>query len=159
MSLKLNDIAALVKAAVVKLTDKDVLAEIAEVIKEDVKKRTRLGRGVPKSEGPSTLLKPLEPSTKRKRRYLKSKGKLTGPGATPAKSGLNQSGQMLDSLEVKTKDGSFTLTLDQEGLRKAEYVEAIDKQRFTFMNLSKGEVQRIIKLLEIEARKALSEKS
>lgn len=153
MALKLNDIHKLVLSAIKRVSSKELLQEVGEVMTEDVKKRTRLGRGVNKPEGPSSLLKPLEPRTKTNRKALKKRGKLTGPGATPAKSGLNATGQMLDSLKVEAKTGSFTITLDTEGARKAELVAQIDRNRFTFMNLSKGEVLRMIRLMEEDLKK------
>lgn len=148
MALKLTDIDKIVLSAVKKLTNKDNLEDIGNILAEDVKKRTRLGRGVPKSEGETIKLKPLEPKTKLNRKLLKKQGKLTGPNATPAKSGLNQTGQMLESLTVKSKLANFTIELDAEGKRKAELVAKIDKQRFTFMNFSKAEVKRMIRLME-----------
>jgi hypothetical protein len=154
MANKLTDISLLVQSAVDEIKDKNNLKEAAENTIERIQQRTRLGKGVNKPEGSATPLKKLEPKTVEVRKSLKSAGKLTGKGASPAKSGINRTGKTLDSMHSVSKKGEVTIQLDKEGERVATEVQAIDPQRFTFMNLSKAEVTAMVKELEEKARKA-----
>lgn len=120
--------------------------ELAEEALESVKRRTKLGRGVGKPEGPSNKLPSLKTKTVSTRKSLKRTGGLSST-ATPAKSNVTRSGKTLDSLKVEIKSDGFNIELDKRGERVAKELIAIDKD-YTFMNLSKAEVNRLVKIIE-----------
>lgn len=153
MADKLGKIPLIVNSLIEEVNKKENLKEAADSAIEQMKKRTRLGKGVKEPEGSTTPLKKLEKSTVEVRKSLKSQGKLTGPGATPAKSGVNRTGKTLESLNSKALDGHVTIQLDQEGERVAADLINIDKD-FTFMNLSKVEVKTMTEVLEKAVEKA-----
>lgn len=153
MADSIKKIQFIVETAIKEVEKKDNLKEAADVAIERMKKRTRLGKGVLKPEGQATSLKPLEPSTVNIRKTLKKAGRLTGPGATPSKSGVNRTGATLESLHSVAKDGAVAIELDADGTKVAEDLIKIDKQRFTFMNLSKAEVKAMTDVLEEKVQK------
>lgn len=148
MSLKLTDLQKIVLQAVKEVRKKENLQEAGELAIKAMKIRTRTGRGVNEPEGKTVALKKLEPTTKKVRRHLKKKGKLTGENAQPAKSGVNRSGKTLDSLHAEAKEGFLQIKLDAAGELVQKFLQQIDKARFTFMNLSKGEARIITEYLE-----------
>lgn len=153
MAGKLSDISRLIKKA---LTSKEVLEVGAKVAVESIPLRTRLGKGVNEPEGSTHLLPALKEKTKRNRRYLKSSGKLTGPGATPAKSGLNASGDLLTDMKYEIKSDSFDIKLaDVKQEEKLKNLLKINKN-FQFLNLSRAEVNRMIKAMSVEINKVLA---
>jgi hypothetical protein len=147
MANTLGKIPLIVNSLIKEVNKKENLKVAADAAIDHMKKRTRLGKGVKEPEGKTTSLKKLEPSTVEIRKSLRKQGKLTGPGATPGKSGINRTGKTLESLNTKALDGSVTIQLDQEGERVASELIKIDKD-FTFMNLSKVEVKTMTEILE-----------
>jgi len=144
----LKDLANVFIKAIRAAESNATLNKIKDAIIPQIQTRTRLGKGVTKPEGNTTNLKRLERKTKINRQGLKRKGQLTGPGAQPAKSGLNRSGQMLNSLKGKVSTSNIEITLDREGERKAVAVQKIDPNGFTFMNLSKGETKQVTDIID-----------
>ena len=129
--------------SITNLGSQSVLDPLGEELVDRIKKRTRLGKGVKDNFGPSHALPKLQDKTKANRRRLKKQGKLTGPKATPAKSGLNRTGQMLDSMTHKSGENSLEIKLDALGEKKAEELIALDSQ-WTFMNISKAEFRGLL---------------
>lgn len=153
MGAKLSDIGDIILDA---LNSKEVLQAGADVALEAIPKRTRLGKGVVEAEGAATNLPQLKDKTKYNRGQLKKTGKLTGPGATPAKSGLNATGAMLSGMTAKIAGDNFTINLaDDQQEKKAEYL--IQQNRgFTFMNISNAELNRVVKAMSDAVAKILS---
>lgn len=152
MADKLSKITQIIKTAI---TKKSVLDAAGKSAVESIVKRTRLGRGVGKNLGSSSPLPRLKESTVKTRKYLKQKGQLTGPNATPAKSGLNRTGELLNSVEYKISSGSVNIELaDKANKDKATDLIKIDKD-YTFMNLSKPEFARMIKAMSDQVAKIL----
>lgn len=128
------------------------MPEVGEIMVKDIKKRTRLGFGVSDNGASKSRLKKLEDSTKRYRRwYDRARGGL-GDGATPTKSNLTLSGNMLDSLKARST-GDFSVRVEPTGndagisnKEKAEYVSVVRP----FLFLSKPEIKRITKFLRKE---------
>jgi hypothetical protein len=143
LAVKLSDIGKIIAKA---LQSKTVLDAAGASIAESIIKRTRLGRGVDIELGPSKPLKKLASKTVSNRKRLKEEGKLTGPNATPGKSGLNQSGDMLDSISyrVPTKGKLEIIFTDSEQQKKAKWIQEKDP-RFNFFNVSKAEMNRAIR--------------
>jgi hypothetical protein len=152
MANKLTDIPLIVQSVVDEIKKKDNLQEAGDLVVERVKTRTRLGKGVITSGGTATPLKALEPTTVEIRKSLKNQGKLTGPGATPAKSGINRTGSTLESLHAIASDSKVVIQLDVEGEKVAKRLLDLDRNGFTFMNLSKAELKAMADLLEEKAR-------
>lgn len=138
---KLSDIDKFIKK---KLESKEILETIGEIAVESIKKRTRLGRGVKENGGASHKLPILKEKTVTNRKALKRSGQLTGKGATPRKSGLNQTGELLDSIDYKVKSKSVEISVGNDQERKAENVLSISPN-FSFMKLSKAELNRVFK--------------
>lgn len=153
MGAKFSDIGKIIAQA---LQSKPVLEEGAKVIVEAVPLRTRLGKGVKEAEGPALPLPKLKTKTKSNRKLLAEKGELTGPGATPAKSGLNRTGDMLSGLKAIIKNGKFEIRLkDKQQEIKAGHVLK-NNPDFAFMNISKAEMNRMIKAMSVKITEILS---
>lgn len=153
MAAKLGDIGKIIAKA---LQSKAVLEEAGKVAVESIPLRTRLGRGVKEPEGPSIPLPKLKPKTKSNRKYLQEKGKLTGPNATPAKSGLNASGKLLTDMKYMVGRGKVEVRLaNSEQENKLKNLLKIDPG-FQFMNLSSAEVNRMIKAMSVKVTEILN---
>lgn len=153
MGAKFSDIGKIIAQAV---GSKKVLEEAANILLESIPKRTRLGKGVKDAEGPTHQLPLLKQKTKYNRKLLAKDGKLTGPGATPAKSGLNKSGDLLNNLTSVVKKGEFDIKLkDTKEESKANYLLKIDPN-YSFMNVSKAEMNRVIKAMSATITEILS---
>ena len=111
----------------------------------NIKTRTRKGFGVAKNEGPTQRLKKLKPQTVKRRRDLKKQGRLSGKTEV-AKSNLTRSGKMLNNIKYSNSDNEINITLKSDQQDKAKKV-SVERP---FMNLSKSEVNEILKIIEIE---------
>jgi hypothetical protein len=145
--LDLGDISKLAKKAVDEAKSEKTLKKLATDLVERVQKRTRLGRGVKKEEGPTHVLPRLKNKTINERKRLRRQGDLTGPGATPTKSGINRSGDTLESMHAEVDKGKIEIKLDAKGTKVARELETLD-EGFTFMNLSSAEVKSAISFIE-----------
>jgi hypothetical protein len=118
LGASLKDIGKIIAQA---LQSVPVLTEGGKAAVEAVQLRTRLGRGVQEEEGASQPLPKLKPKTKKNRKRLAKEGKLTGLGATPGKSNLTRTGQLLESLGFRVGKGHLEINLtNAEAKRKAE---------------------------------------
>lgn len=152
--LGIEDIGKILSNAVKAVSNKRTLDKVGEDLVERIKTRTRLGKGVKKPEGVAHQLPTLQPKTKRNRKSLKRSGKLTGPGATPAKSGINRTGETLESLDHEVGNKEIKIRLNSRGERVAS--ELINQDRdFTFMNVSKPELNSIVETLDKEIQKKI----
>jgi hypothetical protein len=150
---RLKDLGKIIQKA---LMSKPVLEAAAKTIIESVPTRTRLGKAVLEPEGPTVPLPVLKPKTKTNRKLLAKKGELTGPGARPAKSGLNAKGNLLSGLNAVINDKGIQIKLkDSKQEEKARNLINMDRG-FTFMNLSRAEVNRMIKEMSKEVTKILN---
>lgn len=143
-----DDIAKKLPQIIKETLDKKLLDDIGNTSVSRIRKRTRTGKGVKENDGPTHKLPSLKPSTIKRRQNLKSKGKLTGPGATPARSGVNQTGKTLNEMNYKVKGrDSVEIRLSPEGEKRAENIIGINSN-YEFMNLSKSEIKALIKIVE-----------
>jgi len=128
------------------------LEKIAESIKDDIKKRTRLGYGVENNGDRKKKLAPLAESTKKSKR--RRKGQLSNQ-TTPSRSNLTDTGEMLDSLDSSAKVRSTSAELiigfkTPEAEDKAEFAHdgSSNRPKRKFMNLSNRELQRVDQAVE-----------
>jgi hypothetical protein len=111
-----------------------------------IRLRTRLGSSVSAEGADKEPLKPLAESTKKERKRLQSKGKLSSL-TSPGKSNLTRSAQLLDSVQV-TRVESTSVVVGPKGPRSdsltnekvGEYVSQAGRP-FNF--LSSVEIKRI----------------
>ena len=122
------------------LTDK-----IGKKVVKTVKNRTRKGFGVKQNAGKAERLKPLRQPTKKKRRNLKKRGRLSGE-TTPTTSNLTESGQMLNNIGYRASDKEVVVAPKGRQQQKARQVS---KDR-PFMNLSKSEIKELADLIANE---------
>lgn len=138
---KLSDLPRIVRQI---LESEVILEDAAKEIKASIPKRTRLGKGVKENLGSTHTLPELKTKTRNTRAGLKKRGLLTGPGATPAKSGVNRSGATLESLDVKVSKGQIDVELSPEQQKKYTQLLKIDGD-YQFMRLSAAEFKRVLK--------------
>lgn len=128
-------------------TSKKVLKEARDLVVNDIKTRVTLGFGVDKTGGSKKRFKGLSSSYVEQRRSLKKKGKL-GNNATPKKSNVHQSGQMIEEDLAGTVDGN-RIIIGFKTDRSSKIASFVEKTR-PFLNFSKGEVQRITKFFRTQ---------
>lgn len=138
---KLSDISKIIEDA---FNSQEITEAIGKAASRAIVTRTRTGRGVSANLETSKPLPRLKENTKRVRRYLKKKGELTGPGATPGKSALNRSGKLLESVNYVAKPGEVVISVSASQAKKVEYLININSD-YRFMNLSKAEFNRAVK--------------
>ena len=152
--MAIDDIRKIIQSAVDTITDRRTLDKLGEDLVERIKTRTRTGKGVREPEARPHRLPALKTNTKRNRRRLKRQGGLTGPGATPAKSGVNRTGTTLNSMSHRVQDNEIQIRLDAKGEDVAEDLIRIDKD-YTFMNVSQPEIKAFVEALEKEIEKKI----
>ena len=152
MGIKLSDLPTIIEGAIDTVLTSRFNKLVGTKVKDLIVKRTRLGRGVDKDGDSALPLKALKKQTKLRRSRLKKHGKLTGTGATPAKSAVNRSGSLLNTLEVKANKTSFTIKPSFENQNKAEF---LDDKGFKFLNASKAEINFVEKELTKEIEKQI----
>jgi hypothetical protein len=152
--LGLDRISKLAQEAIDAATSKETLTSLGNALADKVKNRTRLGRGVKKDGAASHALPKLKEKTVVNRKRLKERGKLTGPGATPAKSGINRTGTTLESMTSKVTQNSIEIKLDSSGERVTKELIGLSDE-FTFMNLSKPEIKFAESFIENAINKVL----
>jgi hypothetical protein len=139
------DLTFLVKKAI---TQKFML-ELAEELKERIRKRTRLGYGVSALGANQNPLEKLADSTIRKRKNLNRRGKLSGD-TKPNKSNLTESGQLLDSLEVRAN--GTTVEIFVSGTRN-QTIFSYNVGTRPFLNPTRQDLKALANLIETEIRK------
>lgn len=147
-------------------TDSKLYAMVGSMSVDEIKRRTRLGYGVPKAGGPKEELKKLSPSyimarkaaMSGKAEFMANDKKVSFQASTvkplnssltsPSKSNLTYTGQMLDSLTYNSSKNSVNITFENpESKQKAKYAheEEGNRPRRAFLNLSDKEKNLISK--------------
>jgi hypothetical protein len=126
-----------------RLTDKAVLEAVGQFVVDLIRERVRgEGRGVKTPDGNKTKLKPLSKA------YIKQRQKDRNlhPETTPATSNLTRTGQMLDSLRYRIRQGRLEIYVDggTKVLNKVTYTHA-DRP---WVNLGRAEKTEILKFIE-----------
>lgn len=153
MGAKLKDIGKIISQA---FKSKRILDAAGASMTESIVKRTRLGKGVQDNKENPTKLKKLETSTVRRRKQLKKAGQLTGPNATPGKSGLNRTGEMLNDVNYKASRGKLDIFFKTEKSREKAFWVQKNNPDFKFFFVSKPEFNRALKVITKEIQEALS---
>ena len=134
------------KKALEELRKPENMKRYGEMLRDMIKLRTKLGDGVKKVGDPKQRLKALKESTKRDRERLKEKGKLS-QNTSPGKSNLTRSGDLLDSLKVKSvSTGKVTIGPSgtrEDGLTNEAVAKYVSEQGREFNNASKIELKRL----------------
>lgn len=140
-----KDLKKKVDTALREVLSKETFDDIGALTSEQIKTRTRLGKGVEQNEAGFTPLKPLSPATQNIRQAKKKAGKLSGL-TTPKKSNLTETGELLDSIKYESKATEVRIYIEGSNNQK----KAIDQvgQGRKFMNLSKTEIREVIKYLQ-----------
>lgn len=153
--LKISDLQIKLKTLISDTVDRSLMDKIGREVTDIVKTRTRKGFGVKTNLGPQTRLKGLSESYKKQRIRLKAAGKLS-KHATPNKSNLTKSGDMIDSTKHKTTKNTVVISpIGNKNKRKAKYQAKAGRIAY---NLSKSENRRIIKLIDQEFNKDINKK-
>lgn len=131
----------------------DTMKKVARQAAERVRTRTRVGKGVDSHGKSATPLPKLKDTTVDRRKRDQKAGNLSGPGARPARSSLTRTGEMLEALTPKWAEGKAEVVIvGGEQNRKAREVQDLG---FTFMNLSRGEIEGLAKIIQAEVRKKM----
>lgn len=124
------------------LLSPQTLNTVGATFAEQIKKRTRLGYGVPDPGVAQEKLKPLSDDYKKWRKENKSK---LSDATTPAKSNLTQTGEMLDSITYRVEGRSVILFFSNAF---AKYKAWANTERGRpFFTLSKAERKQLRDLL------------
>jgi len=149
MTKKISDVLKLkLDNAVKSLLTPKFMGELADNIKTDIIKRTKLGYGVEKSEGPQSKLKPLSPEYKKARKELQ-----LGEFASPAKSNLTLTGDMLNDLKSKVTETKVTIFLGSQFSKDKAKWNA--ERGRTFMNISKTQIAKLTSLITLKLKELL----
>jgi hypothetical protein len=141
---KLTDLDKLIQQAI---DSETILTKAAKILEETVKARTRSGQGVLKNLGTTHPLPELKESTVRRRNRLARNGGLTGPGAVPEKSGLNRTGELLNSVKVTPTKKQMEVTVGVDQVQKVDELLSINK-KYQFMRISSEEFEKALKTIE-----------
>ena len=97
----------------------------------------------------------LKEKTKQNRRGLKKQGKLTGPGAKPAKSALNRTGALVGDIGFETESNKLEIKFKSDAQEsKMRDLIALDR-KYTIMNISKAEFKFVLKEMSAIIERAL----
>lgn len=131
--------------------DKELLRDIADMTRQIIYDRVKIGKGIDSEENPSNLrsLKPLS------RRYVEYRKKIVGKlgrFGSPGRSNLTLTGQMLESMVGKANKKGIIISIPKTRRRKLrpsdqsltndDVYEFVRKLR-PFLALSKGETRII----------------
>lgn len=127
---------------------------IGNTVKDIIYKRVKSGSGV--NKGNKEKLKPLSQSYIEYRKKNKPQGKF----ASPTRSNLTNTGQMLDNFEISVEGLTTLVTIASNGrtdskLTNAMVAEFVSKER-PFMDLSQSEMRLLISLISKEIKKRLT---
>lgn len=144
------------------VADKQTMQEVGDLMAERIKTRTRLGRGVNKTGGPSVPLAPLKDSTVTGRKRKKQNGDLSS-FTSPKRSNLTETGQLLDSFKVEASQGKVSIQPSgqrndgQQNQDVAAFAEdgSSNRAKRKFLDLSGPELNAVQKLIRDKIEKIL----
>lgn len=132
--------------AIDKAAEKRTMEAIGSLSTIMIKERTARGRTFDKIGGKNVKFKPLDKDTVTRRKSLKKQGKLTGPKATPKKSSVTRSGDMINSTDWKARKGETTIQPKERKERKKAQDNA-DLGR-KYIGLTKQEINKLTKVVK-----------
>ena len=131
-----------IQRAIDKAIDASTLNETGRYLANQIKIRTRQGRGVENSEDRTTYrLKPLSSSYVAQRRRLRRLG-LLSRSTSAARSNLTRTGEMLDSIDFTTNNREKSIYLDFSNRASQQKAEYVSNDR-PFFNLSQGDINEV----------------
>lgn len=138
-----KDLEIRLKAAVEKISKPDSMRKIGKRAVDMIRLRTQLGYGVAKRGGEKSPLKKLSSAYKETRK----KDSQLDPQTSPGKSNLTRTGQMLNSLDVKTVSTGRALIgpggSRNDGKDNADIGRYVSQAGRPFNNLSGTEEKRL----------------
>lgn len=138
----LKDISKLIEAGIDEATSKKNMRILGEDAKKLVQRRTRLGKGVDGTRGPTKRLKKLSKSYKKQRKRLRKNGQLDKT-TQPAKSNVTQTGQMLREIGVRARRGlAKILFIDSFAKQKAKWVQDAGRKFFYISNAEYKQLEK-----------------
>lgn len=133
-----------------KLTRASSTKVFATFVRDDVKKRVRMGYGVKGNLMPKENLKPLKQSTIDDRKKLQGEGKLNA-FTNPRRSNLTRSGQLTDSLVALGMNKEFIIEVQDarnDGKTNSQIVSGQEKQGRPFLYITDLEQKRLNNLVK-----------
>ena len=127
-----------IRQAIDQAINRATLNETGDFLSQQIRIRTRAGRGIAEPEGRPQRLEPLSTQYIGQRRRFRANGDLSSQ-TSPARSNLTLTGQMLDSIDytVDTRRKLITMSFsNQDAIDKALYVTP----NRPFFNASRGDV-------------------
>jgi hypothetical protein len=152
ISVKLDGVK---KEILQKLKEPERMRKYAQIGADAIKLRTRLGSSVSAPGEVKEPLKPLSPAYKEQRKALKAEGKLS-EFASPGKSNLTLSGQLLDSVKVISAIQGKAIVgpsgSRNDGKTNEDVGKYVTKAGRPFNNPSDSELKRIQDAVKRELR-------
>jgi hypothetical protein len=143
--LDFKDLQKKLDAALKAALNKQTFDEIGKNTANQIKTRTRLGKGVNDTPGKQESLKPLSEATKKIRQSKKSAGKLSSQTA-PTRSNLTETGEMLDSIKYESSATEVRIYID--GAENKKKATDQSNQGRKFMNLTKAEISELTRFIQ-----------
>lgn len=153
MALNLKQLQQKLDSLIKDTINKELTDKIGRKVVNTVKARTQDGFGVRQTGGKKEKLKPLREPTKKIRRNLKKRGRLSGK-TTPETSNLTRSGKMLNNIGYNASEKEVTIAPKGSERQK---VQDVSKDR-PFMNLSKSEIKEVTKIVTESITKGIKKK-
>jgi hypothetical protein len=150
--LDLKDFAKKIDDLLRNALDKGTFNEIGKKTADNIKTRTKLGKGLEDNNKNTKSLKPLSEGYKKKRKGLKKQGKLA-VDTTPAKSNLTQTGDMLNSIKYEASNNEVRIYI--EGSSNNKKATDQEQQGRKFMRLSKAEIKDVVDIIEKELERQI----
>jgi len=151
MSRDADDTLKLVNRAIAKgignTISKKNMAKYGNSLADDIKKRTRLGKGVKENFGKTHKLKPLTSNDYVEQRYDDKEAGRLSPYTSPERSNLTRTGQLLDSIRSKViSDNKFEIYVKdsrRDGVKNSDIIDGQEDQGRFFLYASNLEYKRI----------------
>jgi hypothetical protein len=147
-TLDLEKIFAKLKKNVKRSFSAREMNKIGNFIVEEIRSRSRAGYGVKTPGGAEKKFKGLNAAYIKQRRRMR-----LSSFTTPSTSNITRSGRLLAGLRYKTKDGGARIEpsgTSREGVDNTKIAEYLADQGRPFMNLSKYQMDRLLKFIKKE---------
>jgi hypothetical protein len=121
----------------------------AKSLADDIKKRTRLGRGVLKNFGKTHKLKPLTSNEYIEQRYDDKEAGILSQYTSPERSNLTRTGQLLDAIQSEViNNHKFEISVKdnrrgRDEVKNSDIVEGQEGQGRSFLYASDLEFKRV----------------
>jgi uncharacterized spore protein YtfJ len=124
---------------------KEFLETVGQEMRDRIKTRTRLGKGVEAKGATASPLKKLSPGYQERRTRLKEAGELSTK-TTPKKSNLTKTGRMIDSVKYQvTSDNKVEIFVSSDQERKVKANADLGRKFLNFSDLDQKRISDLIK--------------